>query len=475
MLTFCDTALTSDTCQYAIDDESTTEVDDAVSIERIKGRDGDPLDIGDIWVHIHISSPASFDHVTPNSPADLIARRRASTIYLPHRRYAMFPPSLVQLFTLTPDQPNTALTFSARLDPATGALVDYRVQPSLVNITRVTYYHVERVLGSSAANDAQSRDLLELHHVAQLRRQYRNSIGARLINLPDPDVKVTRDGDLPLIKLQPNTTPKSRVLVEELMVLAGELAAKLAAERQLPVPLRVQVKPELPEHIARDPLVTAASETLTPLTRLVRELRLLPYSTTASTTTATELGHYSVGLEAYARVTSPIRRYSDLLFQYQYYAQLQGKELPFSSDLLKNLLVQVDVTSYYIHQLQQRCERYWKYKYLAQHAAQHHYYGVVTDVNTPPATWAEFVDTTLDPWTLQPRATVFVPAIGLTVHIQLGEVSVPLKATDVVILKASTNYSQQTFFAFEELVRDNAPTLEEMSAPIKRSSAHVQQ
>jgi exoribonuclease-2 len=446
-----------------------------VSIERIKGREGDPLEIGDIWIHIHISSPASFDHVTPNSPADLAARRRASTIYLPHRRYAMFPPSLVQLFTLTPNQPNTALTFSARLDPATGALVDYRVQPSLVNITRVNYYHVEQVLNGSAASDVQSRDLFELHHVAQLRRQYRNSIGARLINLPDPDIKVTRDGDNPQIKLMPNTTPKSRVLVEELMVLAGELAAKLAIERQLPVPLRVQVKPELPEHLALDPIVSAASESMTPLTRLVRELRLLPYSTTASTTAASDVGHYSVGLETYARVTSPIRRYSDLLFQYQYYAQLQGKELPFSSDLLKQLLVQVDVTSYYIHQLQQRCERYWKYKYLAQHSAHHHYYGVVIDVNTPPATWAEFVDTTADPWTLQPRASVFIPAIGLMVHVQLGEVSVPLKATDVVILKSSTNYSQQTFFAFETIVRDNVPTLEEMSAPIKRSSADAVQ
>ncbi len=387
----------------------------------------------------------------------------------------MFPQSLVQLFTLTPNQPNTALTFSARLDPATGALVDYKVQPSLVNITRVNYYHVEQVLNGPAASDVQSRDLFELYHVAQLRRQYRNNIGARLINLPDPDVKVARDGDRAEIKLLPNTTPKSRVLVEELMVLAGELAAKLAIERRLPVPLRVQVKPELPEHIARDPLV-AAGDNVPPLARLVRELRLLPYSSTASTTAASDVGHYSVGLETYARVTSPIRRYSDLIFQYQYYAQLQGKELPFSEDLLKQLLVQVDATSYYIHQLQQRCERYWKYKYLAQHAAHHYYYGVVIDVNTPPATWAEFVDTTLDPWTLQSRMGVFIPAIGLMVHVQLGDVNVALKAMDVVILKPSTNYSQQTFFAFDELVKDKIPTLEEMSAPItQRSRADVQQ
>jgi len=445
-----------------------------VSIERIKGHGGDPLDIGDIWIHIHIASPASLDRVTPNNPADLAARRRASTIYLPHRRYAMFPQSLVQLFTLAPNQPNTALTFSARLDPATGALVDYRVQPSLVDITRVTYHQVEHVLDSPIlAGDVLSSDLFDLYKVAELRRTYRNNIGARLINLPDPDVKVTREDDRAEIKLLPNTTPKSRVLVEELMVLAGELAAKLAIEQQLPVPLRVQMKPELPDHVAHDPFMSAASDSMTPLTRLVRELRLLPYSTTASTTAASNVGHFSVGLEAYARVTSPIRRYSDLVFQYQYYSQLQGKELPFTADLLQQMLVQVDATSYYIHQLQQRCERYWKYKYLAQHA-HHYYYGIVIDVNTPPTTWAEFVDTTADPWTLQPRANVFVPAIGLTVHIQLGEVNVPLQATDVVVLRTRTNYSQQTFFAFEELVRDNIPTIQEMSTPINRSSTAVQ-
>jgi hypothetical protein len=176
-----------------------------------------------------------------------------------------------------------------------------------------------------------------------------------------------------------------------------------------------------------------------------------------------------VGLDTYARVTSPIRRYPDLVFQHQFYAQLRGQALPFSAEQLLQLLQPVDATSYYIQQLQQRCERYWKYKYLALHPHQL-YYAVVLDVHTPPATWSELVDTSTDRWTLQPRASLFVPALGLIVHVPADTA---LHATEVVLLRPSLSYNQQTFFHVEHVVREDVPTIAAMMTPLVGAKADV--
>jgi hypothetical protein len=122
--------------------------------------------------------------------------------------------------------------------------------------------------------------------------------------------------------------------------------------------LRIQRPPQIPEEV-RNELKNITNP-------LVRQLRLLPYQLAANTIGPTTLGHYSLGLPTYGRVTSPLRRYVDVLYQYQFAAWLTGRPLPFTETELRTVLCHVDATDRYIHQLQDRCERFFTLRYVQQ-------------------------------------------------------------------------------------------------------------
>ncbi|RPI48425.1 MAG: RNB domain-containing ribonuclease, partial [Chloroflexi bacterium] len=107
----------------AIDDEGNEEPDDALSLE------GDRL-----WVHIADVSAL----VPPDSPADLEARARGSTLYLPGGPVPMLPPAAVARLGLGLEEMSPALSFGLELDEA-GALHTVEVVPSWVRVTRLTY------------------------------------------------------------------------------------------------------------------------------------------------------------------------------------------------------------------------------------------------------------------------------------------------------------------------------------------------
>jgi len=86
-------------------------------------------------------------------------------------------------------------------------------------------------------------------------------------------------------------------------------------------------------------------------------------------TTAEPKPHASVGLDIYARITSPLRRYADLITAYQIKSFLRTgdtQKLPFQFSELKPLLDGVHYTSKKIDWLQKRAQRFWKYQYVAR-------------------------------------------------------------------------------------------------------------
>jgi exoribonuclease-2 len=74
-----------------------------------------------------------------------------------------------------------------------------------------------------------------------------------------------------------------------------------------------------------------------------------------------------LGLDAYAQVTSPIRRYSDLLAHWQIKAHLSGSPLPFTADSLSELLQMIDPGVFEATQIERQCTRYWSLEYLNRH------------------------------------------------------------------------------------------------------------
>ena len=138
-----------------------------------------------------------------------------------------------------------------------------------------------------------------------------------------------------------------------MMILAGELAARYGQAHNLPVPYRYQPQPELPpdEELLAVPAGPA---------RACAVRRCMPRS---------EMGmsparHSGLGLEAYTQVTSPIRRYTDLLTHFQIKAHLRGEPLPFSAQEMQDIVMCLGTSVREASSVERQTNRYWGLEYL---------------------------------------------------------------------------------------------------------------
>ena len=331
---------------YTIDDISTTEIDDGLSIETLA--DGNKR----IW--IHIADPTRW--LEPESILDKDARKRGTSVYLPTGVIPMFPMDLATgPMSLIQSKVCHAMSFAVDLDEM-GAISNYEIVASLIKPNyRLTYEDVEEMLQLGVEDD-----LERLADFARLRKKWRVSQGAIEIHLPDTSVKVdsnpkaqsdAKGGDRLTLELVEDTF--SRQLVAEMMILGGEVAAKFAQTNNIPIPYRYQEQPELP------PLDTLMQLPAGP----VREFAICRCMTKGS------LGlyasrHAGLGLDAYAQITSPIRRYSDLLAHWQIKAFLRQEPLPFTAEMLTGILQAIEPAIWDANQVEKQSVRYWSLEYL---------------------------------------------------------------------------------------------------------------
>jgi exoribonuclease-2 len=176
--------------------------------------------------------------------------------------------------------------------------------------------------------------------------KWRMSQGAININMPESSIKVSDTEEEITIEVFEDSP--SRQMVAEMMILAGEVAARYGQEHAVAIPFRSQPQPELP-----------SDEELIQLpTGWVRDCairRCMPRS---------EVGvvpnrHATLGLDSYSQVTSPIRRYTDLLTHFQLKAHLRGDPLPFSTSEMTELAQGATSGSYEATLVERQTKRYW--------------------------------------------------------------------------------------------------------------------
>lgn len=265
---------------FAIDDEGNTEPDDALSL------DGDRL-----WVHIADVAAV----VRPDDTLDLEARARGATLYLPEASCPMLPPGIIQMLGLGLQEISPALSFGLHLDMQ-GNVIGMEAVASWIRVTRLTYEEAEARL-----SEVPFRPLRELTERFKRRR---GRDGAICIQLPE--VKLTvENGDVRILPLPPL---ESRSLVRESMLMAGEAVANFATHQGMPFPFATQVPPEnweMPDDLAG----------------MFAYRKQLKRSQMKSTVQP----HAGLGLQAYAQITSPLRRYLDLVAHQQLRGQLKGR------------------------------------------------------------------------------------------------------------------------------------------------------
>jgi exoribonuclease-2 len=270
---------------FAIDNEWSDDPDDAVYFEPA-AEGGDPS-AGTLYVHV--ADPAA--SVLPGTEADAEAQSRAVTFYGPEGISRMITAEAFPFYALGLADTSPALTFKLRLG-ARCAVEGVEIFPSIVRVTRLCY--------READGDPRIAPLFPL---AERSIEKRLDLGAALIEFPEVRV-IVRDGKPEVI---PQRDYRSAAAVRECMLLAGEAAGRWASARQIAFPYVSQETGELPDVIHEG---FAGSYKLRRCMR-PRSLSVRPAL------------HWGLGLDIYAQVTSPLRRYTDLLAHQQIRAFLR--------------------------------------------------------------------------------------------------------------------------------------------------------
>ena len=371
----------------AIDDASTTEVDDAVSVERGGGNADTTGKTGDegaaagparaIWVHV--ADPTRWVD-SPQHPLALEAARRTRTLYLPTGAVPMFPKALAEgLFSLSSsgrggeNENATVPALSVRLpclpdgSPDESAEATLHVS-TLRPVTRMTYDEADEILngGKSASGgekDEESRrataeDLAVVGAFAAARHASRGARGAATFDLPELQVYVNlnnkeKSGNSSQLSVRVSQlwagSSLARRAVAEAMIAANEAVALWGGSQGIPLPFRGQPasndfaavdeddgrekeakseeQEEMEELVARSAR-EASEEEEGKKGQLSPAGLVAAYSRIFSSqrSTLSTLGpssHAGLGLEAYVQSTSPIRRYSDLVAHWQVKAKLR--------------------------------------------------------------------------------------------------------------------------------------------------------
>uniref|UniRef100_A0A383WAQ3 RNB domain-containing protein n=1 Tax=Tetradesmus obliquus TaxID=3088 RepID=A0A383WAQ3_TETOB len=351
---------------YTVDDASTTEVDDGLSITTDEA--GAPL----LWVHV--ADPTRW--LTPGDMLDAEARSRSRSLYFPWGAVPMFPRSLAEgPFSLgsssssedgqqQQQQECCAFSVCASLndDGSLGQLVS--LGPSTIRVQhRLTYDEVDADLGLGPGM-CQHEQLQALYEAARLRRAWRVSRGCIDIDLPEAQLKVEQaqlDALRPAVSCTKLSQWESaaRLMVAEMMILAGEAVGSLGAAQQLPLPYRGQEAPQLPPQEALDALPEGPCKGYA-----------LRRCMTRSVIEPSPVRHASLALDAYVQFTSPIRRYSDILAHFNLKAHLRGEALPFSAAAISAITAAAGESARELGRAEGEVTKYWAAEYLRQHREQ---------------------------------------------------------------------------------------------------------
>jgi exoribonuclease II len=334
---------------FSIDDSATTEIDDALSVTGIG--------TGTVTLGIHIAAPGLA--VQPGSPIDLLGRARLSTVYMPGYKLTMLPDEVVQNYTLMAGRNCPAVSLYVTMDEATFEIKETVTKLELVPIAanlrhdvldstfNEAFFHAPENVAACSLIDW-ATELIYLHKLAKYLKTQREVARGKPENFNRPDYNFKLDnpsGQEPLGNEQVSITTRQRgapldLIVAEAMILANSTWGNWLAEHGVPGIYRSQAS-------------------LAPGVKVRMGTKALP--------------HAGLGVKSYAWSTSPLRRYTDLVNQWQIIAcakhgrtaALVAPFKPKDAELF-SIISGFDAAYSAYNGYQSGIERYWTLKYLQQ-------------------------------------------------------------------------------------------------------------
>ena len=316
----------AETPAFSLDDIGTTEIDDAFSVMRVSD---DELRIG-----IHIAAPGLA--FAPGSALDAIARERLSTAYTPGRKFTMLPDDAVERLSLDEGQVRPVVSLYLNVGAKDFALRGRHTKLERVklaaNLRHAGHAALNAAFETGGANPARFGLPFEeeLHTLWQLALALEARRGKPSVNAANLDYVFRVEDGRVMIEARKRGAPLDKV-VSELMILANTSWGEQLAEKDLAGIYRVQSS---------------------------GKVRLSVHA---------EM-HEGLGVSSYAWMTSPLRRYVDLVNQWQLVAGLRGQRPPFArnSESLLAALRAFEVTTAGYDEHQRAMEHYWCLRWIAQ-------------------------------------------------------------------------------------------------------------
>ena len=333
---------------FSIDDSSTTEIDDALSVQG--------LGSGTVTLGIHIAAPGLA--VLPGSAIDAVGRARLSTVYMPGYKLTMLPDDIVQTYTLQEGRNCPSLSLYLTLDEATlavkGSVTRLEQVPISSNLrhdvldSTFTEAFFEAAASAPPVDVPWGVELSFLHRFARHLKAQRELVRGKPENFNRPDYNFKLDnpgGQEPQGDEAVSISTRQRgapldLIVAEAMILANSTWGQWLAEHGVPGIYRSQAS-------------------MAPGVKVRMGTKALP--------------HAGLGVPAYAWSTSPLRRYTDLVNQWQIIAcvrhgrtaALAAPFKPKDADLF-SVISSFDSAYGAYNGFQSGIERYWTLKYLQQ-------------------------------------------------------------------------------------------------------------
>jgi len=365
---------------YSIDDSQTTEIDDALSVQG--------LGTGTVVLGIHIAAPGLA--IVPGTPLDQLGRSRLSTVYMPGYKITMLPDEVVQIYTLDEGRANPAVSLYVTVNEATleitGTETKLERVPVVANLRHDQLDHIvtEAWLTDPAIeveNTPQRlldvRDQLSfLHRLAKALKAQREVVRGKPENFNRPDYN---------FRLSAARPPEGANAP-----LGGSAAIAVASVGAVK-PCTDKTEPNGSETVQITTRQRGA-----PLDLIVAEAAIVANSTWGSW--MAELGvpgiyrsqasmapgvkvrmgtkalpHAGIGVKSYSWATSPLRRYVDLVNQWQIIACVRnGKTAALAAPFkpkdaeLFSIISSFDAAYSAYNGYQAGMERFWTLKYVEQ-------------------------------------------------------------------------------------------------------------
>jgi len=307
-----------------IDGADAKDLDDAISIEKI--------DQG-YRLGVHIADVSYY--VTENSPLDIEAYHRGTSVYVVDRVVPMLPHVLSNgICSLNPDV--NRYTQSCVMDiNLQGEITDYQLFQSVIQSKyRMTYTKVNEIIEKDpqALNEYPEiidmvKLMLQCSHIIRQRRQALGSIDFEM-----DEAKILIDEEGQITDIVKRERGEAERIIEDFMVSANECVAKHTRWSHIPSLYRVHENPSKKKLQAFSKILgilgyrlKGSLEDIKPqvLQKVLHHFndnekfpvvsRLLLRSMQKARYDVNAIGHFGLALEDYSHFTSPIRRYPDLI------------------------------------------------------------------------------------------------------------------------------------------------------------------